>query len=150
MDRRLSRPRPMSTYHLGVVPRQPIYHPTIWCPGCQSLSTGFPSSGFALTSRQGNVYFVHWTSTKRSSVMITIMSSPTSSFLRGGGSTHYTHVFDYDILSRRNRRTSIAPYVYAIIMSNSDHSTLAIWDSTGRQSRRSSVGPASIDFDDVD
>ncbi len=27
MDRRHSRPRPMSTYHLGVVPRQHIDHP---------------------------------------------------------------------------------------------------------------------------
>ena len=29
MDRRLSRPRPMSTYHLGVVPRQQIDRPTL-------------------------------------------------------------------------------------------------------------------------
>ncbi len=82
----------MSTYHLGVVPRQQVHHPTIWCPGCQSLSYDFPSLGFALTSRQGYIYFVHWTSTKVSSVIITIMSSPTSSFLRGEG-PRITHTF---------------------------------------------------------
>ncbi len=85
MDRRRSKPRSMSTYHLGVVPRQQVYHSTIWCSGCQSLFADFPSSGFALTIRQGNVYFVHWTSTEVSSVIITIMSSPTSSFLGGEG-----------------------------------------------------------------
>ncbi len=113
------------------IPRTPAIHhycinshpsrtvSTIWCPGCQNFFQEFPSLGFALTIHQGIVYFVHWSSTKPSSILVTVMISPRSTFLEeGGGITHYTYVYDYDIESRRGRRTSIAPYMFAITITN--------------------------------
>ncbi len=60
------------------------------------------------------------------------MISPTS-FLEGGeGSTYYTYIYDYDIWSRRNRHTSIAPYVFAITITNTEQwIPLIMWNNPG-------------------
>ncbi len=84
--------RTPAIHHYCVNPHPTREVSTIWCPGCRNFFHEFPSLGFALTIHQGIVYFVHWSSTKPSSILVTVMISPKSTFLEEGGGYHALHV----------------------------------------------------------